>query len=484
MRTRTGAAAVLLLSAALILLALPQSSAASPSLRVAPDQGFIKLDFVLLNPDPARGFTLVLTGNVSIAAPAYSVNSLTLTVDAGGWSATISPQDRTTTGNETFAYRAAVEVPGSAEEGYRSVTVRAYMETPDGVPVTDTAISKVWVVRNWARVEAVDAPSLPVKAGWNQTVHFVVTNIGGGEDTIMLSVAVPPDLAGAGMQASVEPQILTLQPEGWAEVTLNIAVPSSMAGKRLDFAVKATSTASGLTATVPLSVQVARPTVAPAPGGGGYLLPLAAVILVTVVGVALFMGGTEVGLFAFLSGLLPLFVRLKREQVLDRFVRGQIFGFIRANPGAHFTAIKENLSVENGVLTYHLSVLMREGLVTAARDGLYRRFYPAHERIPEKQTHLSRLQRDILEALRGLPGLSQVGLASKLSESKQVVHYNVKVLEKAGLVRVERDGNGSRCHLTAGGEEVVGRAEAGEDEEAGADMPAVSPDLGVGTRIL
>ena len=66
-------------------------------------------------------------------------------------------------------------------------------------------------------------------------------------------------------------------------------------------------------------------------------------------------------------------------------------------------------------------------------------------RIPEKRLHLSRIQRDILSEIQKHPSITQKEISKLLDESKQVVNYNVKVLESAGLIRMERVGRESSC---------------------------------------
>jgi len=155
-----------------------------------------------------------------------------------------------------------------------------------------------------------------------------------------------------------------------------------------------------------------------------------------------FFGFTEVGLlFIMWSLLMPLFTRLKKKEVLNQFTRGEIYGFIEANPGVHLTAIKENLGLANGVLAYHLKVLIREEFIVARREGGYKRFYPRDMRVPRKRVHFTRLQLDIVEKLSLHPGSTQASIARMLGESKQVINYNVGVLVAAGVLRVQREGS-------------------------------------------
>jgi len=177
-------------------------------------------------------------------------------------------------------------------------------------------------------------------------------------------------------------------------------------------------------------------------------LPIDPIVLFTIamivaaIGFIGFFGFTEVGiLFVMWSLLMPLFTRLKKKEVLNQFTRGQIYGYIKANPGVHLTAIKENLGLANGVLAYHLKVLIREEFIVARREGGYKRFYPRDMKVPRKRVHFTRLQLDIVERLSMHPGTTQATLARMLGESKQVINYNVGVLVAAGVIRVERAGS-------------------------------------------
>jgi hypothetical protein len=67
--------------------------------------------------------------------------------------------------------------------------------------------------------------------------------------------------------------------------------------------------------------------------------------------------------FKFL--VIPLYTKIRREEVLDHFTRGRIYGMIESSPGVHYTLIKKKVGVGNGTLTYHLSTLEREGFIRA-----------------------------------------------------------------------------------------------------------------------
>ncbi len=151
-------------------------------------------------------------------------------------------------------------------------------------------------------------------------------------------------------------------------------------------------------------------------------------------------GATERGKVGLLSLFLPLYTRLRDDEVLDQFTRGQIYGHIRVHPGDTYTDIKRNLALNNGTLTYHLAVLEREGLVRAVNKGVHKLLYPIDVRPPEDGGGLHELEQRLLRILREAPGTGVTDLAGVLGISRQLALYHLRLLSKQGLVRLERRG--------------------------------------------
>ncbi|UCH88267.1 MAG: winged helix-turn-helix transcriptional regulator [Thermoplasmata archaeon] len=137
-------------------------------------------------------------------------------------------------------------------------------------------------------------------------------------------------------------------------------------------------------------------------------------------------------------------------------MRGQIYGFIQANPGTHFNYMKRALKLNNGTLAYHLNVLEHDDLIRSQNDGIFRRFYPADSRIVPGNggngaslnfTHvqLNSTQDKIISVIQNTPGLTQKEIAKTLGKSTQVVNYNINEMAQIGLVKLERDGNKTKC---------------------------------------
>ncbi|HLF06459.1 MAG TPA: winged helix-turn-helix transcriptional regulator, partial [Thermoplasmata archaeon] len=157
-----------------------------------------------------------------------------------------------------------------------------------------------------------------------------------------------------------------------------------------------------------------------------------------------FLGGEAARLALLLIPFLAL-SRIKRDRVLDHFVRGQIYGYVIKAPGTNYSEIKRELKLANGVLSYHLFTLEREGFVKSLREGSYRRYFPREAAVSERGQILSKLQKSILDAVRVAPGISQTEIAGKLGTRRQRVSYNMRRLAMVGLVRVEGWGLRKRC---------------------------------------
>jgi predicted transcriptional regulator len=159
---------------------------------------------------------------------------------------------------------------------------------------------------------------------------------------------------------------------------------------------------------------------------------------------------TELGRYGIARMMFPLYTRLKKDEVLEHFVRGQIYGFIVSNPGEHYSMIKDSLSVNNGTLSHHLRTLEVQGFIKSKRDGAYRRFYPIKMNVPQDDGQkLSDLQLNILDIIRqtGYEGASQRFIADMLDASQQTISYNLRSLSRTGVVRIEHDGRRAKYYI-------------------------------------
>lgn len=161
---------------------------------------------------------------------------------------------------------------------------------------------------------------------------------------------------------------------------------------------------------------------------------------------------TETGKYKLLALLLlsfPLITQSQKEDVLDQFVRGQIYGYIKTHPGTHYNELMRELDIKNGTLSYHLYVLEKTRLIKSRKEHIrYRAFYPTEMSFPEEERYrLTDLQVNILKMINQNKGTNQKQIAKKLQEKHQTISYNIKVLEQAGLIYVYKKGRKSQCYL-------------------------------------
>jgi len=154
---------------------------------------------------------------------------------------------------------------------------------------------------------------------------------------------------------------------------------------------------------------------------------------------------TEVGKVAILGLLLvPLYTKIKREKVMDHFIRGRIYEFICSNPGVNYSFIKEQFKLTNGTVTYHLSMLERQEFIRAKQDGIYKRYFANNGGPAASDVQPMSLQLSIAKAVREKPGMTQKEIAMRLGSSKQLVSYHIRNMKKDGLLDTHRDGRSVR----------------------------------------
>ncbi len=213
----------------------------------------------------------------------------------------------------------------------------------------------------------------------------------------------------------------------------------------------ATSPPVTLTGNLTVNLALSGVPAPPSPGHGlaspwasGLLLLLAAAVLGTLVAV-LFLGG-ELTQWALILPPLLLYARLKRDQILDHFVRGRIYGYIEGHPGVIYSEILRCLHLANGVASYHLYTLEREQFIVSRREGNLRRFY-APEASPRGGVDgLSGVQNDIVSLVRERPGIWQSEISRRLGVRRQNVNYNVTRLTRVGILSLEGWGWKKGCY--------------------------------------
>jgi predicted transcriptional regulator len=176
-----------------------------------------------------------------------------------------------------------------------------------------------------------------------------------------------------------------------------------------------------------------------------YVAGAAVTVISAVAIAALISENVKLALFML---IVPLYTKIRRERVLDHFIRGQIYGYVLANPGEHYNAIKLALGLTNGSLAHHLKTLEREEFLKSRKFGLYRRFYPKHMRIPEDgDFHMNNIRKNIVDVIDKNPGISQKEIATAINITAPTVNYHIGILASAKMIRVVREGRRTNCFV-------------------------------------
>ena len=146
-------------------------------------------------------------------------------------------------------------------------------------------------------------------------------------------------------------------------------------------------------------------------------------------------------------GALPLYSRITNGQVLKQDTRRNIYDYIASNPGACFSSIMKDLKLKNGVTSYHLAMLEREGYIKSKNTGSFKRVYV--KGTSTQEVPLSKIRRAIIQIIMDNPGISQTDIASKLGLSNQVVNYHIRIMKEANFVNIVKDGFRTRCFVSS-----------------------------------
>ena len=136
--------------------------------------------------------------------------------------------------------------------------------------------------------------------------------------------------------------------------------------------------------------------------------------------------------------LTPLLSRLKGTRE-DLLTRGRIMGYLEANAGIHFSALRDALGLANGVTAYHLQVLEAREDVYSWRDGKLRRYAPSgisKSELGRIKSPIIGTRLAILEVLAdsGTLGVSGSEIRRKTMISRQLLSHHLAELRKSDII--------------------------------------------------
>ncbi|MDC0055717.1 hypothetical protein OAJ94_01540 [Deltaproteobacteria bacterium] len=191
------------------------------------------------------------------------------------------------------------------------------------------------------------------------------------------------------------------------------------------------------------------------------VLSLAAVMAVGIMGTMLTaLAASEAARMSLMLAVLGPILAISQRGESGTFTKGRIQGYIEAHPGIHFSALRDALTLANGVTAHHLHVLEKEGRIISWLDSTKRRF--ASSGIDPKL--LSRIeqpvvgmQQAILEVLdsAGKLGMKSGELRLKMETSRQLMSYHMKQLDERGLVQAEGRGKARKWKLLESGRALL-----------------------------
>jgi len=140
---------------------------------------------------------------------------------------------------------------------------------------------------------------------------------------------------------------------------------------------------------------------------------------------------------------VPLYSSFSRNAVLENINRQRILKLIKKKEGITFTALKNELGLQNGVLAYHLAMLEKSHYIKSFTDGKFKRFYSRKAQI----SGLTSAEEQIMKVIRSHPYITKRMLARYIQYSPGTININIKKLMQKQLINLKKDGKRHRYYL-------------------------------------
>ena len=164
----------------------------------------------------------------------------------------------------------------------------------------------------------------------------------------------------------------------------------------------------------------------------------------------------------FMALIVPMVARKKSNRD-DMLTRGRVLGYLEANSGIHFSALRDALALANGVSAYHLNILEINGSIISWRDGNLRRYAVSsltRDELRKIRNPIAGTRLAILEVLAnsGVLGISGPDLGKKLEISRQLLSHHMNELLTSNLVKKTLTSQRSRWIISDDGIESLSNA--------------------------
>jgi len=155
----------------------------------------------------------------------------------------------------------------------------------------------------------------------------------------------------------------------------------------------------------------------------------------------------------------PMLARMKSNRE-DMLTRGRLLGYLEANAGIHFSALRDALGLANGVTAYHLHTLESTGQIISWRDGKLRRYAISslsREEIGRIRNPIAGTRLAILEVLSesGNIGLSGTDIRLKLEISRQLLSHHLNELRNGEMVEAASEARRPKWRLSDSGMDIL-----------------------------
>ena len=155
----------------------------------------------------------------------------------------------------------------------------------------------------------------------------------------------------------------------------------------------------------------------------------------------------------------PMLARMKKNRE-DMLTRGRLLGYLEANAGIHFSALRDALGLANGVTAYHLHTLESQGQIISWRDGKLRRYAVStltREEVSRIRNPIAGTRLAILEILAesGNIGLSGTEIRVKLAISRQLLSHHLSELRDGEMVEAASEALRPNWRLSDTGKDVL-----------------------------
>lgn len=145
--------------------------------------------------------------------------------------------------------------------------------------------------------------------------------------------------------------------------------------------------------------------------------------------------------------LIPLYSKLKKSKI-EKGIRYEILGYLKARPGANYSELKKNLDLNDGTLVHHLRVLERAEKIYSKKMGKYKLFYASsYKRQAAIDDYLSPFHKRILEIIRSNPGIIPKKLSIMLDRSQTDISYHLSELTRSGFLDKRKKGRNNHYYI-------------------------------------